>query len=87
MSDAITRQISSAQLNNGFSALTVNTRRLVREELIRAIRDTSMEYHRAPDRETQMKLAVEVEGIQVMLDSIATIDKEFEEICRSPNST
>ena len=67
-------------LHNGFSALSVLTRQMVHDEIDRALQDTAMEYHRAHQREVQVKLAQEVAGLTILRNALRTVMQEFKEI-------
>ena len=74
-------KITQDQLTTAFSALSILTRNLVQEELERAQRDTSMEYHRASNgSEEAQKLFLEVTALNFMIRSCKQATEEFDGI-------
>lgn len=78
--------ISREQLDTALAGLSLLSRDIIRDELIRAHQETTMEYHRNADRSIQEGLYKEIECLNFVIASCIRASNEFREILHGNSS-
>ena len=78
--------ITQEQLDTAVSGLSLLSRDIIRDELIRAQQDTSMEYHRNHDRDVQKLLHKEIQCLNFLIASCIRVSNEYRKITSSNRS-